>query len=114
MPTAIGAALEELAIENELRVGIITDAGRAFCAGADLNEIASGAMRLAEKIATNAPLAVEASNRVIDQGDDYGSDWNHEGWDMSVRECLPALRSADAKEGPRAFAEKCRPHWTGA
>jgi len=58
MSAAIGAALEELAIENELRVGVITDAGRAFCAGADLKEIAGGAMRLAEKIVTNAPLAV--------------------------------------------------------
>jgi enoyl-CoA hydratase/carnithine racemase len=111
---AIGAALEELAIENELRVGIITDVGRSFCAGADLKEIAGGAMRLAEKIATNVPLVVEASKRVIHQGYDYGSDWNHKVWGTSVRECMPALRTADAKEGPRAFAEKRRPHWTGA
>ena len=113
MSAAIGSALEELAIENKLRVVVITDVGRAFCAGADRMEIAGGAMRLAEKIATNAPLVVQASRRVIHQGHDYGSDWNHELWDMSVRECRPALRSADAKEGPRAFAEKRRPHWTG-
>jgi len=62
----------------------------------------------------NAPLAVQASKRVIQQGHDFGSDVNHEVWRMIVRECLPALRSADAKEGPRAFAEKRRPHWSGA
>jgi len=52
MSAAIGSALEELAIENKLRVVVITDVGRAFCAGADHKEIAGGAGRLAERIAT--------------------------------------------------------------
>lgn len=38
----VGAALEELNSDPELRVGIITGAGRAFCAGADLKAIAAG------------------------------------------------------------------------
>ncbi|WP_330255581.1 crotonase/enoyl-CoA hydratase family protein [Nocardia sp. NBC_00565] len=39
---AVGAALEQLAADRELRVGVITGAGRAFCAGADLKELARG------------------------------------------------------------------------
>ncbi|MFX0577093.1 crotonase/enoyl-CoA hydratase family protein [Nocardia nepalensis] len=39
---AVGAALDELAADRELRVGVITGAGRAFCAGADLKELARG------------------------------------------------------------------------
>ncbi|WP_433754754.1 crotonase/enoyl-CoA hydratase family protein [Nocardia sp. CA-135398] len=39
---AVGAALEELATDPELRAGVITGAGRAFCAGADLKELARG------------------------------------------------------------------------
>ncbi|MFI6169806.1 crotonase/enoyl-CoA hydratase family protein [Nocardia sp. NPDC051052] len=42
LSSAVGAALDELATDPELRVGVITGAGRAFCAGADLKELARG------------------------------------------------------------------------
>lgn len=42
LSTAVGEALEELAKDDDLRVGVITGAGRAFCAGADLKALASG------------------------------------------------------------------------
>lgn len=42
LSAAVGAALEELAGDPELRVGVITGAGRAFCAGADLKELSRG------------------------------------------------------------------------
>jgi crotonobetainyl-CoA hydratase len=38
----LGDALAVLADDPELRVGVITGAGRAFCAGADLKELAAG------------------------------------------------------------------------
>jgi crotonobetainyl-CoA hydratase len=42
MSKALGDALGALAAEPELRVGVLTGAGRAFCAGADLKEVAAG------------------------------------------------------------------------
>jgi crotonobetainyl-CoA hydratase len=39
---AVGAALEELDNDPALRVGVITGAGRAFCAGADLKGLNAG------------------------------------------------------------------------
>lgn len=42
MCTAVGQHLEDAARDDEVRVVVITGAGRAFCAGADLKEIAHG------------------------------------------------------------------------
>lgn len=39
---ALGSALDELDSDPELRVGVITGSGRAFCAGADLKALAAG------------------------------------------------------------------------
>lgn len=38
----LGAALESVQNDAEIRVGVITGAGRAFCAGMDLGEFAAG------------------------------------------------------------------------
>ncbi|MFC9553756.1 crotonase/enoyl-CoA hydratase family protein [Rhodococcus sp. NPDC056960] len=40
--TAVGSALRDFATDEELRVAVITGAGRAFCAGADLKAVAAG------------------------------------------------------------------------
>ncbi|MBB4660636.1 crotonase/enoyl-CoA hydratase family protein [Conexibacter arvalis] len=42
LSAAVGEALEQLDADPELRVGVVTGAGRAFCAGADLKELAAG------------------------------------------------------------------------
>lgn len=42
MSQAVGAALEELQSDPTIRVAVLTGAGRAFCAGADLKAIAAG------------------------------------------------------------------------
>jgi len=42
LSAAVGAALEEFDADPTLRVGIVTGAGRAFCAGADLKAINAG------------------------------------------------------------------------
>lgn len=71
------------------------------------------ALELAAQIAKNAPLAVQASKRLayrIVDGEPSG-----EGplWDETNAEIGVLFASADAQEGPRAFAEKREPVWTG-
>lgn len=230
LSSAVGNALEELQNDNELRVGVITGAGRAFCAGADLKELVAGrgpydpdhpewgfgglvqhfvdkpliaavngaamgggaefvlacdlavlsadatlglpevkrgllaaaggllrlqrqvplklalevaltgepidaqtaarwglanrvvpaekvlatALELAERIGANAPLSVRASKRLMYAAADFGSDWTDaELWQANLTELGAVLGSADAREGPRAFAEKRAPLWRG-
>ncbi|ORB39096.1 crotonase/enoyl-CoA hydratase family protein [Mycolicibacterium porcinum] len=69
------------------------------------------AVALAERISANAPLAVQASKRVASNADGDGPP-NREQWRRSWREFKKVLASDDAKEGPRAFAEKRLPTWT--
>jgi crotonobetainyl-CoA hydratase len=42
LSTAVGQALERAADDRKVRVVVVTGAGRAFCAGADLKELAAG------------------------------------------------------------------------
>jgi len=74
-------------------------------------EAVDTAMELAERVARNAPLAVAASKQLIraTQGTTEEDFWKLQGpMQQSV------FSSEDAKEGPRAFAEKRPPEWTGS
>lgn len=42
LSSALGQALEDLDADPELRVGLVTGAGQAFCAGADLKALGAG------------------------------------------------------------------------
>lgn len=69
------------------------------------------AHRLAGRITANAPLSVQASKRIargIRDGEIEGETW---GWEATHREGAIVKQSEDAREGPRAFAEKRRPIW---
>ena len=69
------------------------------------------AMALAERIARNAPLAVAASKQLIKatQGSTEAEFWAIQGPLQGK-----VFTSSDAKEGPKAFAEKRAPEWTGS
>ncbi|WP_460073023.1 crotonase/enoyl-CoA hydratase family protein [Streptomyces sp. YKOK-I1] len=226
LSAALGAALEEFASDPELRVGVLTGAGRAFCAGMDLKEAAAGrevtdpshpewgfggivrhqvgkpliaavngpalgggaeivlacdlvvadenavfgmpevhhglfpaaggvlrlqervprniareialtgapldaataarwglfnriapagksvdvALELAERVATGAPLSLQAIKRVMSWGENRAEG---DAWDENDLVFRQILASDDAKEGPHAFAEKRAPQWTG-
>jgi crotonobetainyl-CoA hydratase len=73
--------------------------------------VVDAALALAERITCNAPLAVWASKRVAYGVDDGVITGDEPGWSRTGREMGVVLRSQDAKEGPRAFAEKREPVW---
>jgi len=68
------------------------------------------AVEIAEMIGKNAPLAVQATRAVAQVWRKYGLEESLrvDGWVSHF-----ALNSEDAKEGPRAFAEKREPVWKG-
>lgn len=69
------------------------------------------AIALAERVAKNAPLAVAASKKLVRaaaQGYDEETLWK-----MQAPLQKTVFSSNDAKEGPRAFAEKRAANWTG-
>lgn len=79
----------------------------------DAGAARDAAVEIATEIAGNAPLAVQASKRLAARiadgeiGDEAAS------WRANSREIAAVFGSADAKEGPRAFAEKRTPQWQG-
>jgi enoyl-CoA hydratase len=82
-------------------VNVLTEPGQAL----------EEAKRLAAKIIANAPLSVAASKRVIVEQRDWPLG------EMFARQediTGPVLRSADAREGAAAFAEKRKPNWKGS
>jgi enoyl-CoA hydratase len=78
----------------------VTEPGRAL-------EVA---LELAQRIAANAPLALMATKRLIRE-----TQGRTEAEYVEFQKPLfkEVFRSNDAKEGPRAFAEKRSPNWTG-
>ena len=68
------------------------------------------ALELAGEIAVNAPLALIASKRILEQQ----WDWSRERmWDAQNAISEPVFSSEDAREGSTAFAEKRPPVWRG-
>ena len=77
---------------------------------ADKGHALEEALRLADEVAANAPLALAASKQVLVQSLDWPLP---EKFDRQEAFVNPVRESADAKEGARAFVEKRTPEWTG-
>lgn len=68
------------------------------------------AMKLAQVIAANGPMAVAVSRRVLKES----LEWPEaELFDRQFEITAPVFASADAREGASAFAEKRKPVWKG-
>ena len=73
-------------------------------------DVMTEAKALAEKVAANAPLAVQATRSVAARA--YGME-ERDLWHLGFDEGDSVKTSQDAKEGPRAFLEKRPPVWRG-
>ncbi|NUT44922.1 MAG: crotonase/enoyl-CoA hydratase family protein [Thermoactinospora sp.] len=89
------ARLYELGLVNQ-----ITEPGQAL----------TGAVELARKIASNAPLALAATKKVVIESQDWELDEMFKKQGAIIN---PVFGSKDAMEGAAAFAEKRAPVWKG-
>jgi enoyl-CoA hydratase len=68
------------------------------------------ALQLAVRVARNAPLAVAASKQLVRLSQGVTEE---EFWELQNPFSTEVFTSNDAREGPKAFAEKRPPEWTG-
>jgi crotonobetainyl-CoA hydratase len=76
-------------------------------------QVLETAIKLAEEISENAPFALRASKEIVYRGLDSTLTFPPEAWVINDQYTAEVFGSEDAKEGPRAFAEKRKPNWTG-
>jgi crotonobetainyl-CoA hydratase len=79
----------------------------------DDDQVLTAAVGLARRIAANAPLAVQASKRVAVGITDGVVPAETDAWYRNREAIATVMTSRDAREGPRAFAEKREPVWQG-
>ena len=94
---------KHISAEEALRIGLI---GKVVPAGEALVE----ARRIAEQIAENGPLAVQAIKRSVQETAGLPEE---EALKKELEIGWPILKTEDAKEGPRAFSEKRKPDFKG-
>ncbi len=73
-------------------------------------EALSTAMEVAKRIAENGPVAVQAVLRTMRETEGLAE---NDAFPIETKLGLSVFASADAKEGPRAFAEKRKPQFKG-
>jgi enoyl-CoA hydratase len=91
----------EVSAEEALRIGLI---GRVVPDGTALD----AALEIAEVICANGPLAVEAIKQSVRETEGMSEE---EGLARELEIGWPVFASEDAKEGPKAFAEKRTPNF---
>lgn len=77
------------------------------------HQVLSVALELADVIAANAPLAVQATKRIAGGITGGAVERDTADWARNSIEAARVRHSQDAQEGIRAFTEKRTPRWTG-
>lgn len=93
----------QLTADEAFAIGLI---GRVVPAG----EALSTAKEVASQVAQNGPLAVQAIKRSVMETEGLTEE---EALKKELEIGWPILSTSDAKEGPKAFAEKRRPVFKG-
>lgn len=75
------------------------------------DRVMESALELAGQIGENAPLAVKLSKEIAYRCLDAPANYPPASWDISLHYKAINDASLDAREGPRAFAEKRKPVW---
>jgi crotonobetainyl-CoA hydratase len=75
------------------------------------SDVLKTALDIADRIGVNAPLSVQASKRIALGIRDSVIESERTAWALNDDEGKKIMASEDAREGPRAFAEKRAPIW---
>jgi crotonobetainyl-CoA hydratase len=75
------------------------------------SDVLKTALDIADRIGVNAPLSVQASKRIALGIRDSVIESERTAWALNDDEGKKIMASEDAREGPRAFAEKRAPLW---
>ena len=94
---------EPLSARRAYEVGLINQVVPA-------EDLVETALTMARGIASNAPLSVQAGKRLVGLATDMGRTQALQAADLLYQR---VYTSDDAIEGPRAFAERREPRWTG-
>lgn len=94
---------DRLSADEALRIGFINEV-------VPPDQLMSRTHEFAERLAKNAPLALQACKETVLRTN--GMELN-EAFALEHELSQPVLMSKDAREGPRAFAEKREPNYTG-
>lgn len=97
---------ESLSAQEALRWGLVNEV-------VPHDQLMPSALAMAEKICANAPVAVSMSKQLIYRSLDASLDFPPAAWEINEEYMQLVMASEDAKEGPRAFAEKRKPNWKG-
>ena len=95
-----GDMLPALRAQQYGLINVLTEPGQAL----------AQAIKLAQRICENGPLAVQTSKSVVNKGADFSAD---EMFDLQRPLIHHIFLSDDAKEGATAFAQKRQPVWRG-
>jgi enoyl-CoA hydratase len=95
---------ESISAERAERAGLVVKV-------VEPGEALAAALALAEAIVVNAPLAVAASKRIVEEQWGWGPE---EAWERQAEISGAVFASDDAREGALAFAEKRPPAWRAA
>ena len=94
---------ETISAQEAYRIGLVNEVVPA-------GDLIARAETILKQIAANAPIAVQAIKRSVMETEGLPE---KEALARELEIGWPILSTEDAKEGPRAFAEKRKPNWKG-